>query len=460
MLLKKSDLIEIYIDNLAYGGEGIGRYDGLTVFVADSVPGDKLLVEITTINKSFARGTIKEIIEPSEYRVKPACPLSKVCGGCQWLHIDYNEQLKAKKKIVEENLKKIAHLEIPILDVIKSEYNIEYRCKIQYPVQQTKVSKRVLAGYYRKGTHEIVNIKHCPVQPEIISTITQFLRDKIQELGLTAYNEKTKKGLIRHLVYRYSYSKKNLLVIIVINSKVIPVELSQLCKMLQENFNEVIGVLANFNTLNSNLIMSYETELICDKDFIEENLEGRKFKISAGSFFQVNPVTAVKMFDAVHKIIEEKTVKPSILDVYAGVGSFAIWLKDLASRITAVEENPNAINDALENIKLNAKSDEPEIKIIKGNADNVVQNLASENQRFEVTILDPPRKGCSEEVLKAAVNITDRLIIYVSCNPSTLARDLKFLKENGFIPEYVQPVDMFCHTYHIESIVVLNKQYY
>ena len=457
-MFKKGDLFEINIETLAYGGEGIGRLNGITVFVPDSVPGDYLKIEIVSVKKNYARGIIQEIIKPSEYRISPVCSLAKVCGGCQWLHIDYKEQLRAKKKIVEESLKKIANIDIPVHDVISSDCNLEYRCKIQFPVQQTKVSKRILAGYYKKGTHEIVNIKFCPIQPEIINQITQFTREKAQELNLTAYNEKTGKGLIRHLVYRYSQSHKNLLLIVVINSLDISDKLEQLCKSVQDNFKEIAGVLVNFNTSGTNIIMSYKTELACGRDYIEENLEGKKFKISAGSFFQVNPAAAVKIFNEVHKIIKERVENPTILDVYAGVGTFSIWLKDLATKITAIEENSNAVSDVRENIKLNKSENDADIDILEGNADRVLQDLIEQNSNFDVTILDPPRKGCSDVAIDAVARLTNKFIIYVSCNPTTLARDIKLLMKSGFIPEYAQPIDMFCHTYHIESIVVLKRK--
>ena len=309
----------------------------------------------------------------------------------------------------------------------------------------------------RKASHDIVNIKYCPVQPDIINKVTQFVREKAKELGLNAYNETNKKGLLRHLVYRYSQSQEKLILIIVINLQEIPSKLNELCKAVKSEFPEVVGTLVNFNITHTNIILGHKTELICGDDFIEENLEGRKFKISANSFFQVNPITATKMFDTVYQVIEDRINKPSILDVYAGVGSFAIWLQNIASKITAIEENPYAIENALENIKLNKNDNSVNIEMIEGNADETLQNLVGLEEKFDVTILDPPRKGCSEVALNSVIELTEKYIIYVSCNPATLARDIKILFEKGFVPEFIQPVDMFCHTYHIESIAVLKR---
>lgn len=363
--------------------------------------------------------------------------------------------VKIKKLIIQECMQKIAGLEIPVKEVISGDEITEYRCKVQYPVQQTKISKRFLAGYFKKNTHEVVNIKYCPIQPRIIDEITEFLRNKAKELNLTAYSEKRKKGLIRHFVFRYNQTNKNLLLTIVINDKKIYPNLKKLCLETKKQFLEIAGVLINFNTTHSNLILGDKTELLEGTGFIEEVLEGKTFKISAESFFQVNPTAAKKMFLEVRKIVEEKGEKFSVLDVYAGSGSFSIFLSDLASRITAVEENESSVNDGIENLKINKINN---ISFMKGNADNVLKDLEEKQEKFDVVVLDPPRKGCSETVINSVKNLANKYIIYISCNPSTLARDIKLLSDN-FIPEFIQPVDMFCHTYHVESITVLSRKY-
>lgn len=479
--MNKGEIIELKIEKLTYGGEGIGRADGIAVFVPDTAAGDVIKAEVVSVKKNMAKATVKEIITSSESRVKPFCPLANACGGCQWQHITYNEQLRAKKKIVEECMRKIAGIDVPVKDVIGSDEVTEYRCKVQYPVQQTKVSKRFLAGYYRKNTHDIVNIKFCPIQPRIIDDIAEFLRKKAQELNLTAYNEKTGKGLIRHFVFRYSQTNKDLLLTVVINDKQNNDIVEELCFWAKKQFPEIKGVLVNFNTCKSNLIMGSKTELVEGQDFIEEVLGEKNFRISAESFFQVNPLTAEKMFSEVRKIIENRSlrhqpcrhseeqsdvrisrltpqddedIKPSILDVYAGSGSFSMFVSDLASEITAVEESESSVKDGLENLQRNKINN---ISFIKGDAESVLKKLEDENKKFDVVILDPPRKGCSEQVIESVKNLAGNLLIYISCNPSTLARDVKLLNDK-FTPEFIQPVDMFCHTYHVESILVMTKR--
>ena len=456
-MIKKRDIIELKIDSLAYGGEGIGKVDGYAVFVPDSAPGEVLKVEIVSAQKSYAKGKIIEIVEPSASRIKPVCGLAKVCGGCDWQHVNYKEQLNAKRQIVEDNLKRIAHVDIPVKDVLPSDNILEYRCKVQYPVQQTKISKRFLVGYYKKASHEIINTKRCPIQPKIIDIITEFIRNKAQELKLNAYNEKTKKGLLRHIIFRYSQTNNDLLLIFVINSENIPNELRGLSKAVRKEFAHVKGTLINFNTTQTNVIFGQKTVLLEGLDYFEETLEGRTYRVSAGSFFQINPSSAVKMFNTVRDIVKERLDTPSILDVYAGVGSLAIWLKDIALNITAIEEYPQAVEDTKNNIELNKDIHGANITILEGDADTVLESLATDGKKYDVVILDPPRKGCTQIAIDSTIKVASKYIIYVSCNPSTLARDVKLITDSGFTPEFAQPVDMFCHTYHIESIVVLKK---
>lgn len=452
-MLKKDQIIELKIEKLVYGGEGIGKYNGFTVFVPDSAPGDIVRTKVISVKKSYARALIEEIINPSELRVKPFCPLFNVCGGCQWQHISYDEQLNQKQNIILECLQQISSKNIEIKQTLPGEKIKNFRCKVQFPVQQTKVSKRFLAGYYKKSSHELVNIKYCPVQPEILDKITGFLRQKASELGLTAYSENKKNGLIRHFIYRYSETNQDLILTIVINSKTTPEELKKFAVAVKEEYKQISGVAVNFNTTASNIIMGSDSEVLSGKGYIEEILDDKLFRISHDAFFQVNPLTARKMFYFVREVIAQRLKTPDVLDVYAGSGSFSIYLSDLANQITCVESALSSINDGEENFKANNINN---ISYIRENADTALPALAGDNKKFDVTILDPPRKGCSREVLEAVKQITDKMLIYVSCNPATLARDYKLLSDR-FRAEFVQPVDMFCHTYHVESIMVMTR---
>lgn len=453
-IFKGGDELEITAEKLVYEGSAIAKIDGYPIFIENACPQDKLRIKIKKANKNFAQAEIMEILEPSPHRTKPFCPIHNVCGGCGWQFIDYDFQLEQKRNIVEETVKKFTGRDIEIKPVLPSPQTRDYRSKIQYPVSQTKVSKRLLAGYYKKGSHELVNVKFCPNQPKIIDKITEFVRKTAQELEISGYNEKLHKGELRHLVYRFSRSENECILIFVVNTNKMSDRIKKLAKKVMAEFAHVKGCLINYNTSKTNLIMTGETNKIQGENHIIEKIDGKIFKISANSFFQVNIGSAKNIFDTVKNIIKENYQNARILDAYSGVSSFGIWLADIAKEVVSVEEAPSATKDAAENVKLNNITN---LTALNGDAKNIFETLIAQGEKFDVTVLDPPRKGCEQESLDYAIKLSQKAIIYVSCNPTTLARDLKYLHENGFNTKYIQPVDMFCHTYHIESIAWLEK---
>lgn len=452
--LKKNDEITLTVEKLVHEGAGLAKIDGFPVFIEDSCPGDVVKAKIVVANKSFARAEIIEILEPSKHRVKPFCPVHNVCGGCGWQFIDYDCQIEQKRNIVEETVKKITGSDIEVLPVIKSPETREFRAKIQYPVAQTKVSKRILAGYYKKGTHELVNIKYCPIQPMIINKITEFLRDKAQELEISGYNEKKHVGELRHIIFRYSKSKNECIIIFVVNNTKLSSRMKLLANAVMGEYAHVKGCCINYNDERKNTIISGETRCIMGDKFYFETVGDVEYKISANSFFQINLGTAKNIFDKVKEIVTENYPDSRILDAYSGVSSFGLYLKDVVKEVVCVEENESASNDAIENVKLNNAQN---FKILNGKAKATFERLVDEEEKFDVIILDPPRKGCDNESLDYAIKLAEKAIIYVSCNPSTLARDIKYLQENGFRAKFIQPFDMFCHTYHVESLCLLEK---
>ena len=453
-IFKGGDVLEVVAQKLVYEGDALAKVDGYPIFIEGGCPEDKLKIKITKANKNYANAVIEEIIEPSQYRVKPFCPIHNVCGGCGWQYIDYNFQLEQKRSIVEETIKKITGEDIEIKPVIASPETKAFRSKVQYPVSQTKVSKRLLAGYYKKGSHELVNIKFCPIQPKIIDKITEFIRQNAQEIGISGYNEKLHKGELRHIVYRMSKSENECIVIFVVNDNKLNDKFKKLAKKVMSEFAHVKGCLINYNTNRSNLIMTNDTRKIQGDNHIIEKIDDKIYKVSANSFFQVNIGSAKNIFEYVKNIIKENYPNSRILDAYSGVSSFGIWLSEIAKEVVSVEEAPSATKDAAENIVLNNIKN---LTALNGDAKKIFEELIEKGEKFDVTVLDPPRKGCEKESLDFAINLSQKAIIYVSCNPTTLARDLKYLHENGFKTQYIQPVDMFCHSYHIESIAFLKK---
>lgn len=449
-----NDELTVKVEKMVYEGAGLAKVDNFPIFIDNACVGDEVKIKITNAKQNFANAQIVEVIQESPFRVKPVCALHNVCGGCQWQFINYNEQLNQKQNIVKETIKKITGEDINILPVIASPKQTAYRHKVQYPISQTKVSKRLLAGYYKKNSHELINIKYCPIQHKVINELIDAIKEKAQELKIDAYNEKKRTGLLRHVIFKYSSTTRQNLIIFVTNSNEVYTSIKKLANYIYENFKNISGVCVNLNTKNTNAIMSKETQCLVGNNFYTEKVGDITYKISANSFFQVNPYSAEKMFDTVKKMVKENTTNPTILDAYSGVASFALQLKDIASKITCVEEVKSAHQDALENIKVNNAKN---IEAINGDAALIFEDLIKKNEKFDVVLLDPPRKGCDKKALDYAIKLAKSYIIYVSCNPATLARDLKYLHENGFKTKYIQPVDMFPHTYHIESISLIKR---
>lgn len=448
------DEIIVKVEKMLYEGQGLARVDSFPLFIDNACVGDKLRVEITHLKKNYGYAQVIEILEPSEHRVKPFCGLHNVCGGCQWQFIDYKEQLNQKQNIVAETIKKFTGQDVDVLPVIASPVQQEYRHKVQYPIGQTKVSKRLLAGYYKKNTHELINIKHCPIQPKVIDTLIEGIKEKAQELNINAYNEKKHTGLLRHVAFKHSKANGKTLVTFVINNDEVVDSIDNLATYVYKNFDDISGVCVNFNQVKGNVIFGKTTKCLIGDDFYEEKLNSKVFKISANSFFQVNPYSAEKIFDTVKDMVQKNCSNPSVLDAYSGVSSFGIWLSDISKKVVCVEEVVSASEDANTNKFLNNAQN---VEIVNGDASKIFEKLVEDNQKFDAIILDPPRKGCSKEALDYVITLAENIIIYVSCNPTTLARDLKYLHENGFKTEYIQPVDMFPHTYHIESIALIKK---
>lgn len=475
------NVFDIDIESFSNSGDGVGRLAGEVVFVENTCPGDKVKLELTDVGRNFVRGKVLEVLEPSPHRITPFCPMHKICGACRMQFIDYEYQLELKKTMVEDAIRKIAKLDIKINDVIPSPKTTHYRQKIQYPVCQTKNSKRIIAGYYKYKSHEIVNIKYCPIQPEICDNIIEFIRENAKKFDVSGYDEKTHKGDLRHIVIRGSEYSGKFLVTLVINSKQLHKhiskkitshhpshklgegtvvgddlanagEVSHIIKFAQaifDNFEEVSGVCINYNDKKTNVILGENTQCIAGDDFVEEKILDKIFKIGADTFFQINPKSAENIFKYVKEEVS-KSDMPIVLDAYAGIATFGIVVSDVSKSVVSVEANKSSIEKAKEVLEEN------NIGNVELFAQDTVKYLKSIKKKFDITILDPPRKGCTQEVLDEVLNHTKKEIIYVSCNPATLARDLNYLAEKGGLVKSIQPFDMFCHTPHVECVAVIE----
>ncbi len=450
--MKINDEIIVEVEKVTNLGAGIAKIDGFVVFIENACPQDLVKIKITKVNKNFANGKITEIITPSPHRIKPFCPLYNACGACQIQFINYDYQLKLKQQITEETIRTISGLNIKINDTIKSPETRNYRRKIQYPISQTKNSGRILAGYFKPKTHEIVNIKYCPIQPKICDDIIEFIRQKAFEYGIQGFNEKKHTGDLRHVVIRSSALTAKNLVVLVINATKSFERLNDFAKAIYDEFEDITGVCVNYNSKKTNVILSSKTECLYGCEYIEEKLIDKTFKIGANTFFQINPKSAENIFKYVKKYIKDNFIEPTVLDAYAGITSFGICVSDVCKKVVSVEENKESCEMARETAKANNISN---IEIYNMDASKF---FAKEKRKFDVIILDPPRKGCSQESLDEAFRLSKDTIVYVSCNPATLARDLKILSEKGCEVLSIQPFDMFCHTYHIENVAIIKKK--
>ena len=441
----------VKIEKLASNAQGIARHEGAVVFVDNVCPEDECKVRIVKKHKSYYIAKVVEMITPSPYRVKPFCPIHSACGACQLQYIDYEQQLVIKRQIVQDMMR---GLDVEVQEVEPSPQTTEFRHKIQYPIRQTAVSKRILAGYFKPKSHDLVNIKYCPIQPKICDEIIEFVRENAPQHDVSGYDEKTHSGLLRHVVIRSSVRDNTQLVVLVINSDEITPAVRVFCETLFASFDSVVGVSVNFNPKKTNLIMTDNTQLVIGEEYIREDLCDTTFKVGANTFFQVNPKSADNIFRYVKDYISNNFDEPVILDAYAGISAFGLALAPIAKRVVSVEECTASV-DLAKTIK--SENGIQNIKIYNNDCSEFFEKELQNNPKgYDVTILDPPRKGCSPESLDYALKLTKSKIIYVSCNPATLARDLKYITEKGAKVLSLKPFDMFCHTTHIETVAIID----
>lgn len=462
-MLTKNQEIEIDILNIGSEGEGIGRTeDGMTVFVADSLPGDRVLAHITKVKKTYAYAFAAKILIPSSFRIEAKCPVAKKCGGCTLMHYDYKEQLKLKQEKVYNCLTRIGGIENPPMEEIVGADNIYYyRNKAQFPVGTDREGKAVV-GFYRKHSHDVVANTDCKIQAHedgsVLKAVEKFINDK----QLSVYNEETCKGLVRHVFTRVGFTTRELMVCLVINGDRISCadEFVEMLKEVSARENlKLASVCLNINKKNTNVILGDKTVLLYGNEYIEDYIGDIKYRISPLSFYQVNPEQTRKLYDLALEYAG-LTGRESVWDLYCGIGTISLYLAKNAGKVYGVEIVPEAIEDARENAKLNNITN---AEFFVGAAEEVLPAFYRDNSGNamltpDVIVVDPPRKGCDEACLETMVKMSPEKIVYVSCDPATLARDLKYLLENGYELKRVRPVDQFCHTMHIETICLLSKK--
>ncbi len=449
--MKTGEQYRVEITAFDHEGRGICRIEGYTVFVENGVLGDQLVIELTKCNKTFGLGKIVTIIMPSPHRRNPECPYEKNCGACQLMHIDYSQQLAMKRQIVSDALCRIGGFsQVTVHDAIGAEQVFHYRNKSQFPVSSQK--GKVEIGFFSKKSHYVVDLHDCLISNEAVSSLLSFIRAFMEEKKIKAYDEAAHTGLLRHIIVRNTTKGKQIMLILVINGTALPYS-DELVAALKERFSNLQSVYLNFNTKKTNLILGSQSQLIYGTETITDSILGKNFSISPESFYQINWDQTQILYQ---KALELADIQKNeiVFDVYCGIGTISLCAADFAKEVIGIEYVKEAVLDAQKNAELNGITN---VQFLAGEAEKILPNLVRSGKKADKIILDPPRKGAQPEVLEAILKANPKRIVYVSCNPSTLARDLKILCGFNYRLCEVQPVDMFPHTNHVETVVLLSK---
>ena len=440
------------IVDIGQGGVGIGKFEGFTVFVDGGLVKDKIKVKITKSKKNYAVGDIVEIIEPSPYRVERKCSKElKDCGGCQIQELDYQEQLNIKTNEVKQVISRIGKLEdVVVHPALGMEEPFRYRNKAQFPIQ--KVDGSPVIGFYKKKSHDIIPTDQCIIQHDVNDKIIKIIKTYIRAYKVSVYDEKTHTGVLRHLVTKVGFTSKEVMVVLVANGRKLPY-LNELASVLKENIPGFKTLVVNVNREKTNVILGNENRVIYGDGKINDNIGDLVFEISPLSFFQVNPVQTEVLYN---KALEYAALgeNDTVFDIYCGIGTISLFLAQRAKKVYGIEIVEEAIKDAKRNAEINNLDN---VEFYVGKAEDVVPKMYKQGKRANVVVVDPPRKGCDEKVLDTIVSMQPDRVVYVSCNPSTLARDLAYLNEKGYKSLEVQPVDMFPHSVHIENVALIVK---
>lgn len=452
-MLSKDKMYIVEIVDIGQGGVGIGKFEGFTVFVDGGLVKDKIKVKITKSKKNYAVGEIVEILEPSPYRVERKCSKElKECGGCQIQELDYKEQLNVKTNEVKQVISRIGKLDdVVIHNALGMEEPFRYRNKAQFPIQ--KVDGVPVIGFYKKKSHDIIPTDQCIIQHDVNDKIIKIIKTYIRAYKVSIYDEKTHTGVLRHLVTKVGFTTKEVMVVLVANGRKLPY-LNELASVLKENIPGFKTLVVNVNREKTNVILGNENRVIYGDGKINDNIGDLVFEISPLSFFQVNPVQTEVLYN---KALEYANLgeNDTVFDIYCGIGTISLFLAQKAKKVYGIEIVEEAIKDAKINAKINNLDN---VEFYVGKAEEVVPKMYKQGKRANVVVVDPPRKGCDEKVLDTIVSMEPDRVVYVSCSPSTLARDLNYLDERGYKCLEVQPVDMFPHSVHIENVALIVKK--
>lgn len=453
--------VTVTVEKIVTGGAGFGRLNGEAVFVPYTSPGDIIQAKITRKKKNYSFGRISEIKHSSIHRVEPSCPYYfnpqkariygeqyRYCGGCDFQHISYQKQLEIKEHILKDTLSKIGGMNnIPLLPVVPMENPWQYRNKIQLPVGQHK--KKLLIGFYKPGSHEIIDISECMVQDALATPVINVVRLLIDKYKFFPYNEKAHRGWLRHVLIRTARYSKNVFVILITRTDDFP-KVNQFLAEIKRKAPMIAGIYQNINPYKTNVILGKKTKKVWGKDCIIEKIGQVQYLIKPTAFFQINPVQTEKLYNIV-KDMAGCTGEEAVFDLYCGSGGIGVYLARNVKKVIGIDESSESIESAQMNVKHNKLTN---CMFIQGDVEHVLLKYRHKDVKKPVFVLDPPRAGCTERVLRIVSQMNGK-IVYVSCNPATLARDIKILVALGYHLDHIAPVDMFPQTSHIEAVALL-----
>lgn len=451
--MKKNDKLILDITDITNEGMGVGHADGMAVFVPFTAVGDQIEALVVKVKSSYAYGKCINIIKSSENRAEPFCAAFKKCGGCQLMHMTYSSQLETKKKFIYDALTRLGGQDKNLqIDMIGATDITGYRNKMVYPIGEDKDGKTV-CGFYAQRSHSIVPLKSCTLgmgdDSVIISTVLEYMK----KYKVKPYNEEKHKGSVRRIFIRRGRYSGETMVVISANSKTLPKE-DELAASLKESDNTITSVILNINEKRTNLVLGDSNRVLFGKPFITDTLCGNDYEISPHSFFQVNPVQTENLYN---KAIEYAEISDTdtVFDIYCGIGTISLTAAKSAKKVIGVEIVEEAIKNAKQNTVANGVSN---AEFYAGSAEEIVPKLVKSGEKPDIVILDPPRKGSDNITLSTIISAKPKRIVYVSCNPATLARDIKILNQGGYTLEKVMGVDMFANSVHVESVALLSKK--
>lgn len=448
MGINKNEIVTVNVTALTNEGCGVGKTDGMVVFVPLSAVGDRLSVRIVKVNRSYCYGKIEEILTPSPDRIPADCPVFGQCGGCDFRHIRYEAELRAKEGFLRDTFTRIGGLEPEFFPILPNRAQTAYRNKTQYPVRKTESG--MACGFFAERSHRLIPCGECRLEPTMFAELRRFILDYARDNKISAYHEETHSGVLRSICIRRGYHSGEIGVSVVVR-RFVP-QLKKLGNDLHACFPEVVSVTASVNPERTNVIFGEEERLLYGTPYITDTMCGKRFRISARSFYQVNTPMAEELYRKAAELIEPDG--KTVVDLYCGAGTIGLTMADRAKHVIGVEQNESAVENARENARLNGAGN---VRFLCGDAGEATDRLTAEGVHADAVVVDPARKGCDLRTIENIVKLDPERIVMISCNPATAARDCKLLSERGYRVETVQGVDLFSRTRHVETVVLMSR---